>query len=256
MIFVLVPGGWHGGWSYTPLANSLRQHGHDAYPVTLTGVGDRNHLLTATTNLDTHINDVTAMLESERITDAVLVGHSYAGMVITGVADRVPERVATLVYSDAYVPADGQSCFELTSAEFRRMFIEGTGENGFAARPPEGLDPRATSHPMASFLQRIRLSGRAPESILREYIYLSGWEGTPFTDVYQRLRNDPSWRTHSLPTSHNVLRDAPEEYLKLLLDIADRTTAARTGATPPTTPPGHAVQDPHPGNDTHHRNLD
>ncbi|MFF3573712.1 alpha/beta fold hydrolase [Nocardia jiangxiensis] len=125
MIFVLVPGGWHGGWSYTPLANALRQHGHDACPVTLTGVGDRNHLLTATTNLDTHINDVTAMLESERITDAVLVGHSYAGMVITGVADRVPERVATLVYSDAYVPDDGQSCFELTSAEFRRMFVEG-----------------------------------------------------------------------------------------------------------------------------------
>ncbi|MFF3573711.1 hypothetical protein ACFYXQ_38735 [Nocardia jiangxiensis] len=123
-------------------------------------------------------------------------------------------------------------------------------------RPPEGLDPHATSHPTASFLQRIRLSGRAPESILRDYIYLSGWEGTPFTDVYQRLRNNSSWRTHTLPTSHNVLKDAPEEYLKLLLDIADRTMAARTGATPPTTSPPRAVQDPAPGSDSAHRNVD
>ncbi|MEV6773525.1 alpha/beta hydrolase [Nocardia sp. NPDC051030] len=228
----MVPGGWHGGWQYAGLAKELRRLGHEAYPVTLTGLGDRNHLLTAATNLDTHIDDVTAILEAERITDAVLVGHSYAGMVITGVADRAPERVAALVYSDAYVPADGESCFELTSAAFQRIFLEGASDDGFAVKPLESLDPRATSHPLASFLQRIRLSGQASKSIVREYIYLSGWEGTPFTEVYQRLREDPSWRTHSLPTSHNVLADDPDEYLKLLLDIADRAAASRADVTP------------------------
>ncbi|WP_067663542.1 alpha/beta fold hydrolase [Nocardia miyunensis] len=222
MTFVLVHGGWFGGWWYSELASELRRHGHDAYAVSLTGVGERNHLLTAATNLDTHIEDVRAVLEYERIDDAILVGHSYGGMVITGVADRAPERVAALVYSDAYVPEDGQSCFELTSEMYRRRFLEGAAADGFAVPPGPGADPRATSHPLASFLQRIRLDGRAREDIPREYIYLSGWEGTPFTEVYERLRDDPKWRTHTLPTGHNVVAEAPEEYRELLLDIAVR----------------------------------
>src|SRR5215203_1442441 len=104
--FVLVPGAWHGGWWFDPLARRLRRHGHEAYPLTLTGVGDRNYLLTDSVNLD-NIQDLANVLEAERIEDAVLVGHSYGGMVITGVADRVPERVDALVYVDAFVPRDG-----------------------------------------------------------------------------------------------------------------------------------------------------
>src|SRR5215217_3201414 len=92
--FVLVPGAWHSGWWFDPLARRFRRHGHEAYLLTLTGVGDRNHLLTDSVNLD-NIQDLANVLEAERIEDAVLVGHSYGGMVITGVADRVPERVAT-----------------------------------------------------------------------------------------------------------------------------------------------------------------
>ena len=88
-----VPGAWHGGWWFEPLARRLRRHGHEAYPLTLTKIGDRNHLLTASVNLDTHIQDVANVLEAERIEDAVLVGHNYGGMVITGVADFAPERV-------------------------------------------------------------------------------------------------------------------------------------------------------------------
>ncbi|MFJ9368955.1 alpha/beta fold hydrolase [Nocardia sp. NPDC101769] len=228
MNFVLIPGGWFGGWWYSDLASELRRHGHTAYPVTLTGVGDRSHLLSPTTNLDTHIHDVVSVLEFERLDNVILVGHSYAGMVITGVADRIPERVAALVYSDAYVPADGQSCFELTSPLFQRIFLDGAAGDGITVPVPAGADPRATGHPLASFLQRIRLTREAPADILREYIYLSEWEGTPFTAVYEQLQHDPSWRTHSLPTSHNVLADAPDEYLKLLLDIADRATSPRS----------------------------
>ena len=110
--FVLVPGGWHGGWYYSALAGRLREAGHQALPVTLTGIGERAHLSAPAVNLDTHVEDVLAVLESEKVTDAVLVGHSYAGMVITGVADRAaPGSVRRLVYCDAYVPQDGQSCW-------------------------------------------------------------------------------------------------------------------------------------------------
>ena len=116
--FVLVPGAWHGGWWFDPLARRLRRHGHEAYLLTLTGVGDRNHLLTDSVNLD-NIQDLANVLEAERIEDAVLVGHSYGGMVITGVADRVPERVDALVYVDAFVPRDRDAAWDLATDDLR-----------------------------------------------------------------------------------------------------------------------------------------
>lgn len=215
--FVLVPGGWHGGWSYRPIAQALRQSGHDAYPVTLTGLGDRAHLRATAVNLDTHIQDVVSVLETEHITDAVLVGHSYAGMVITGVADRCPDRIGRLVYSDAYVPADGDSCWDLTTPAFRQLFIERATADGFRVAPPPGLDPRATAHPLPSFLQKIRLSSAPSRVRRRDYIYLSGWQGSPFTGVYQRLSQDPAWHTHCLPTGHNVVAEAPDKLVEILL---------------------------------------
>lgn len=214
--FLLVPGGWHGGWSYRPIAQALRRRGHDAYPITLTGLGDRAHLRTTTANLDTHIQDVVGVLETERITDAVLVGHSYAGMVITGVADRCPDRIGRLVYSDAYVPADGDSCWDLTTPAFRQLFLDGATADGFSVAPPPGLDPRATAHPLPSFLQKIRLSGTPGRVRRRDYIYLSGWQGSPFPQVYQRLSQDPAWHTHQLPTGHNLVAEAPDKLLEIL----------------------------------------
>jgi pimeloyl-ACP methyl ester carboxylesterase len=218
--YVLVPGGWHGGWYFEPLARRLRTGGHEAYPVTLTGVGDRNHLLTASVNLDTHIQDVVAVLESERIEDAVLVAHSYGGMVISGVADRVPERVDSVVYCDAYVPEDGDSCFTLTSDTYRSQFLEGCARDGYAVEPPERLRPRATSHPLASFLQSIRLTGSLDRFRRRDYIYLSGWPATPFTALYKRLSEDPAWHVHDIPVGHNVMAAAADDLASILLDVA------------------------------------
>ncbi|GAA5179380.1 alpha/beta fold hydrolase [Rugosimonospora acidiphila] len=215
--FVLVPGGWHGGWSYRPIAQALRQRGHDAYPVTLTGLGDRAHLRAAVANLDTHIQDVVSVLETERITDAVLVGHSYAGMVITGVADRCPDRIGRLVYSDAYVPADGDSMWDLTTPAFRQLFLENATADGFRVAPPPGLDPRTAAHPLPSFLQKLRLSGAPSRVRRRDYLYLSGWQGSPFAGVYERLSRDPAWHTHRLPTGHNVVAEAPDKLLEILL---------------------------------------
>lgn len=215
--FVLVPGGWHGGWYFQGMAARLRAEGHAAVPVTLTGLGDRAHLATASTNLDTHIQDVIAVLNAERVNDAVLVGHSYGGMVITAVADRVPELIEGLVYSDAYVPADGESCWDLAGEAFRTLFLEGAAVDGYSVRPPAGLDPRVTAHPLASFLQKISLPRGLPD-VRRDYVYLSGWEGTPFTGVYHRLRNDPAWRVHEIDVGHNVMAEAGDRLLRILLD--------------------------------------
>jgi pimeloyl-ACP methyl ester carboxylesterase len=217
--FVLIPGGWHGGWYFQPLAEALRARGHRAYPVTLTGLGERRHLLDATVNLDVHIDDVVQLIEMERLSEVVLLGHSYGGMVLSGVIDRVPDKIAAAIYSDAYVPDDGQSCFELTSDVFRQMFLEGAAKDGFSVPPPPGRDPRRTPHPLAAFLQQLHIAN-TPPAIRRGYIYLSGWRDTPFTPVYQRLCRDAAWKTFSLPVGHNVMSEAFDQLLEIALQFA------------------------------------
>lgn len=218
--FVLVPGGWSGGWRFEPMARRLRDHGHQAYALTLTGVGERSHLIGPAVNLDTHIQDVVAVLEQEQLTDVVLCGHSYGGMVITGVADRVPDRIKGLVYGDAYVPSDGESCWDLAGDAFRQMFLDGARADGFSVAPPPGGSPRATAHPLASFLQSIRLTGAWRQVPRREFIYLSGWSGTPFAEQYRRLAADPDWITHTLPVGHDIMAAAPDGFAETLLDTA------------------------------------
>lgn len=218
-IYVLIPGGWHGGWYFQSVAEALRARGHRAYPVTLTGLGDRRHLLRADVNLDTHIEDVVHLLQAENLSNVILVGHSYAGMVLSGVLDRAAERIGAAIYSDAYVPEDGQSCFDLTNDTFRKLFLEAAAGDGFSVPPPKSLDPRTAPHPLASFLQRLRLKNPPPQ-IPRAYIYLSGWPDTPFSAVYERLRQDPAWRTHNLPVGHKIVAEAFDEFLEILLQYA------------------------------------
>ncbi|WP_091504063.1 MULTISPECIES: alpha/beta fold hydrolase [Amycolatopsis] len=214
--FVLVPGACHGAWCFQPLAEDLRRAGHRAFPLTLTGLAERAAELTGAVNLDTHIQDVLDVLEYEQITDAVLVGHSYGGVVITGVADRAPERVGSLVYLDAFVPRDGESCWTLTNDAQREWYLD-VGETGYGVKPLPFFDPRATPHPLATFLQRIRLA-REPADIRRDYVYARIWDGeSPFRATWERLRDDPRWTVHELDSKHNLMRDAPDELLAILL---------------------------------------
>ena len=224
--FVLVPGMCHGGWCFAGLTEQLRGHGHFVHPVTPTGLGERSHLLHGGVNLDTHIEDVTALLTAEDVHDAVLVGHSYGGMVITGAADRLPGRVDCLVYLDAVVPAHGDSCFTLVSDRERQWYLD-VVDNGYGVRPLPFFDARATPHPLASLLQPLRLSGDPTRFRRRDYVYAAGWDGeSPFTSVYRRLRADPAWTTHALDGGHNLMRDAPDDLLKILLDVAAKPDQA------------------------------
>lgn len=210
----------HGGWCFDELAAQLRSRGHRAYPLTLTGIAERAHLLTGGVNLDTHIQDVTGVLDAENITEAILVGHSYGGMVITGAADRARGRVRDLVYLDAVVPGHGDSCWSLVTEQERRWYVDVVA-SGYATRPMPFFDPRATAHPIASLLQPLRLTGDLAHVRRREYVYAAAWEGeSPFTPIYERLRRDPSWTTHAVASAHNLMRDAPRDLLEILLDVA------------------------------------
>ena len=134
--FVLVPGAWHGGWCYRDVTRGLRAGGHDVHPLTLTGLGDRRHLATREVNLDTHVQDVVAAVTAEEIEDAVLVGHSYGGMVITGAAEQLAGRFRAIVYLDAFVPESGRSLANSAPPERHQQRVRIAREQGDGWRIP------------------------------------------------------------------------------------------------------------------------
>ena len=137
--FVLVPGMWLGGWAWRDVAETLRAAGHSVYPVTLTGLGERIHLGGPQVTLDTHIADVVNLLRYEEVRDVVLAGHSYAGTVITGVADQVPERIRRLVYVDTWPFPDGVAQIDLNPPEARQAQEQQVATTGAGwARPNDG----------------------------------------------------------------------------------------------------------------------
>lgn len=217
--FVLVPGACHGGWCFDDLAGALRIAGHRVLALTLTGIAERAHLLHAGVNLDTHIADVLAEFDAHRITDAVLVGHSYGGMVITAVADRIPERVSALVYLDAFVPRDGESCWTLTNDDQRKWYT-GVDSTGYGVPPLPFFDDHATAHPLASLMQPVRL-GDEPPGIRRVYVRAENWPTeSPFAPTYARLRTNAAWTTYSLDGAHNLMRDNHNDLVRILRDAA------------------------------------
>jgi pimeloyl-ACP methyl ester carboxylesterase len=220
--YVLIPGACHGSWCFDDLAEALRAQGHRVLAVTLTGVAERAHLLHAGVNLGTHIADVLAELAVHDVSDAVLVGHSYGGMVITAVADHIPQQVDSLVYLDAFVPRDGESCWMLTTDEQREWYAA-VDDTGYGVPPLPFFDSRATAHPLASLMQPIRLTDDLSRFRRRVYVYATEWDGeSPFAATFDRVRRDPSWTTHVLDGAHNLMRDNPDDLLRILLDAGQR----------------------------------
>lgn len=217
--FVLIPGGWHGGWAFAGMIARLRQAGHEAYALTLSGLDETPPEDAAPINLDTHIADVLEFLSIEDLSEVVLCSHSYGGMVARGVADRAAERIAALIYLDAFVPDDGQSWWDLANDHYRRIVIERARHDGLTVLPPEGRDPRRRPHPLGSFLQALHLT-RAEPAIRRVFVYASGWSATPFTAQYERLRDDPAWTVRSIDCAHDLINVASDAVFDILTGTA------------------------------------
>ena len=161
--FVLVHGGWAGGWQWREVASLLRAAGHEVFTPTLTGLGERVHLASPDVGLDTHIQDILMVLAYEELRDVILVGYSYSGMVITGVAERAPERLAHLVYLDAYVPRDGESLLDMLGPDAAAFIEQAAQAHGDGWRiphdPPDA--PRRTPHPLKTGQQPVSLTNPA-----------------------------------------------------------------------------------------------
>ena len=211
--FILIPGGWQGGWAFEKVADLLVARGHNAEPLTLAGLGD---VPAPSANLALHISEAVRAMRAHR-DPVVLVGHSYGGMVVSGAADAEPARVRALVYSDAYVPESGDSVWSLTSDRFRDAFIAGVAADGLTCAPPPNLDARCRPHPIGTLLQAIDLAGRWREVPRKTFVGAHGWEGSPFLELYRRLSADPEWTTYAFDCGHNIPRLKPEAFVEILL---------------------------------------
>jgi pimeloyl-ACP methyl ester carboxylesterase len=221
--FVLVHGAWHGGWCWRRVADRLAAAGHRVFTPTLTGLGERSHLLGPSVNLSTHVTDIVNLMRWEELGEVVLCGHSYGGMVVTGVADRVPERIATLVYLDAFVPENGQSMQDLRPREIpagltappipAEIFRVNEADRAW-------VDRQCTPHPVACITEKLALTGAYRAVGRRVYIRAAGYPSPAFDGFYGSLKSDPGWSVHSLPCGHDVMVDMPDALAELLLASA------------------------------------
>ena len=230
--FVLVHGAWHGGWCYRDTAAALRAAGHTVFTPTHSGVGERFHQSAENITLETHIRDVCGCIEWEELNDIVLVGHSYGGMVISGVADRMAERIRALVYLDAFLPQNGDSLNGLIQKalppEVAAQFL--AGFRGAAAEGHSGLmqpipaemfnvradnrawvDRRCRPQALATFEMPALLSGNLDKVATRLYILADGWDPSPFRHFAAQVDGKPGWRLVKMPSSHDVMVDMPKE---------------------------------------------
>lgn len=233
--YLLVHGGWHGGWCWRRVTSILREAGHEVFTPTLTGLGERSHLLSPGVSLDTHIEDVMGVLEYEDLREVILVGHSYAGIIITAVADRAAGRLAHLVYLDAFVPQDGQSLTDVIGQDFASAFRERVRAEGEGWRlPPLPLEvlgiteeadklwmaPKLVDQPFKAFSQPVRLSdegavGRLP----RTFVYCNNPAIGPYDQFAEKARRE-GWRYREIATGHFPMVTAPRRTADLLLELA------------------------------------
>jgi pimeloyl-ACP methyl ester carboxylesterase len=222
--YLLIPGACHGGWWYDDLSERLRLEGHRSQAITLAGLEDTPNI-DRLISLDAHIEQtaaaVTELTSHDAAPDrAVLIGHSYAGSVITGVADRMPERVKALVYLDAFLPRDGDSCWAMTNDEQRAWYADGARRTGYGVDPLPFFDGRARPHPVATLLQAIRLTGAWHAVPTKIYVTALGWpEESPMAGATARAREDPQFETQEWDTTHNVMADGPDRVFDLIRNM-------------------------------------
>lgn len=233
--YVLVHGAWHGGWCWRHVAERLAAAGHRVFCPTLTGLGERAHLLTRAVNLSTHVQDVVALLEAEELERVVLVGHSYGGIVITGVAARAKAQLKQLVYLDSAIVEDGASWASIglpeVVAERRKAAQESSG--GVSLPVPDArvfglLKPdqigwvqrRLTPQPFGGYEETMRWGGPVGNGVPKVYVDCTDPAYAGLAPVKERYRGKPGWPFAEIRTGHDAMVSAPEETAQLLLKFS------------------------------------
>jgi pimeloyl-ACP methyl ester carboxylesterase len=225
--FVLVHGAWHGGWCWRRVSDRLERQGHKVFTPTLTGLGERSHLMSKDIRLATHVTDVVNHIKWEGLEGVVLCGHSYGGMVVSGVAEQTADKISSIVFLDAFVPQNGEALADLTGAATLDLLRAAAqrGDIGIPARTAASfnvnekdrawVDAMCVPQPIATFLDKMTLTGAR-----ERYIRALNNANPGFDKAMARAKADPSWRTYEVPCGHDVMVDMPERLAEILLEVA------------------------------------
>ncbi len=232
--FLFVHGAWHGGWCWAETEKHLRTQGHETHAPTLTGLGERSHLVHAEIDPDLHVQDIVNVIRWRELTDVVLVGHSYGGMVISGVAGQIPDKLAGLVYLDAFVPStSGVSIFSNANPERMAKFIAQLADGGFTVMPdvfdtwtddPEKLawlKRQCTPHPIECFRRGVTLTGRETSIAKKMFILATRNKPSAFWAEHDRVKGQPGWITQEISTKHDAMVEQPERLATMLHHFAE-----------------------------------
>jgi pimeloyl-ACP methyl ester carboxylesterase len=232
--FVLVPGAWHGGWCWRDVAAILRTAGHTVYTPTQTGLGERSHLLSRNITVDTFVDDIANVIQWEQLEKVVLVGHSFGGLSISGVADRMPERLSRLVYLDSLILENGQTPFSAVPSEIvaARMKAAEETSNGLSLPVPDPTQigllrdedqrfvaSRLTPHPLSTYTSPLHLRNPVGNGIPATYIHCSAPPYAPVAKSFAWARSR-GWPIVELKTGHVAMVTAPAEVARELMRLA------------------------------------
>ncbi len=227
--FVLVHGAWHGGWCWRRVSDLLEKRTHKVFTPTMTGLGERSHLIDSRVNLATHITDIVNMIKWEGLEDIVLVGHSYGGFIISGVAEQMSEAIGSIVFLDAFVPEHGDRPMDLTVRRDAIVALVQKGETSMAPvsaaafqvneKDHTWVDSKCTPHPLATYSDRITLTGARDRIGKKAYIRATGFPSPPFDAAREKVKG-AGWRVYEMPCGHDAMVDMPERLTEILLEVA------------------------------------
>jgi len=223
--FVLVHGAWHGGWCWRRVVDRLTALRHYVVAPTLTGVGERSHLASDSVDLAMQITDIVNEIKWKDLDGIVLVGHSYGGMVITGVAEQLKERIASIVYLDAFLPGDGQSLSDLlgpAAPKWPEHLALPISAERFKVNEKDRawVDSKMTPHPVKCFTDKLKVTGAYQAIKRKTYVRATEFENPPFDAALARCKADSSWTTHSIKCGHDIMIDQPAALTRILLSQA------------------------------------
>ena len=229
--FVLVHGAYHGGWCWRRVSDLLEQKGHKVFVVTLTGLGERSHLLTKDTDLDTHIADVVNVIKWEDLKDICLVAHSYGGWPGSGAVEQMLDRISSVIWLDAFKPQDGQRGLEYATG--RQALLDAVAKGELSRRPPKAeaysisqkdyawIDSKLSLQPNSIVRDAIKLTGAMQKVVKKTFIRAPKYPQAMFDRALSECKADPSWTTYVTENSHHdIMIDQPEWLADVLLKVS------------------------------------
>ncbi|WP_313156862.1 alpha/beta hydrolase [Sphingobacterium multivorum] len=233
--YVLVHGAWHGGWCWQAVAQQLTDAHYRVYAPTLTGLGERKHLIEPSVDINTHIQDIVNLIEMEDLHDVYLVGHSYAGAVIAGVADRIPSRLHKLIFLDAMIIEDGQSPISLQPKAVQEIQLKNIQRKEnfapfdvalFGVTAPglvSWVKERLSAQPFGTFAQRLHLQNKYGNGLPLVYIACTDPQLPIMKEMSEKVRADHTlnWHYREIATGHDAMLTAPTKLADMLVTLVD-----------------------------------